>query len=294
MSYSRRRQLRTKYKSDITYAGGVYHITQRAPGKELLFVEEDDYLRMIALLKEAAETFDLDVFAFCCMPNHVHFLLRSRKDNLVTAMKFVFERYARYFNRKYNRKGHVFCGTFAAALCEQDDYFVTVSLYIHLNPCASGLAHDPCLYRWCSIRVYMENIEKTFIDRRYLLSMLDKNVNVARSIYHDMVYATRNVKISKFIFENKDSAEFKKKIIEALKRSERLQAVINKIFPSFMVNDEIRRAIAVKGRRVRSGEEREKRAYIIKQLQAEGYSLVDIATRLKLSRSMVYRTLKQI
>jgi putative transposase len=106
----------------------VYHITQRAPGKEKLFIVDNDYLFMISLIKKASEAFKLNTFAFCLMPNHVHLLLRTKENNLVVAMKSVFEQYARYFNRTYLRKGHVFCGPFAAALCSDNEYFLTISL----------------------------------------------------------------------------------------------------------------------------------------------------------------------
>jgi len=60
----------------LNVPGVVSHITQRAAGKEPLFVEEADYLDMIRLLSEAATKHALLLYAFCLMPNHVH-LLRS-------------------------------------------------------------------------------------------------------------------------------------------------------------------------------------------------------------------------
>jgi putative transposase len=284
-----RRKLRTTHKSEITFAGGIYHITQRAPGKELLFIDEDDYLRMVALLKETSESYGLDIFAFCCMPNHIHLLLRTNKDNLIISMKHAFQQYARYFNRKYRRKGHVFCGTFAAALCQYDDYFLTISLYIHLNPCAAGICHDPSHYQWCSVRVYAEAIPETFINRKYLFELLDKNTNTARKIYREMLNATRDIKIKKFIFSNKDSASFKHKIVESLKRDEFFQSFLDRLFARVVCKDEIKIVTAAKGRRIRSHETLQRRRYIIEQLKAEGYSITDIGEKLKLSRRMIHR-----
>ena len=60
----------------LTAPGLVSHLTQRAAGKEPLFVEESDYLFMLANLKEIAKKRSLSVFAFCLMPNHLHLLLR--------------------------------------------------------------------------------------------------------------------------------------------------------------------------------------------------------------------------
>ena len=104
----------------LVFPGGTYHITQRAPGRELLFLEDGDRLYFLKLLKEASKKFCLAIYCFALMPNHVHLLLRIEDANLSSAMKNLFERYADYFNRKYERKGHVFCGRFRASVCSDD------------------------------------------------------------------------------------------------------------------------------------------------------------------------------
>ena len=68
------------------------------------------------------------------MPNHVHLLLSPTESNLYDAMRDVFARYAMMFNRKYERKGHLFGGPYRQAVCLDDSYLLAASLYIHLNP----------------------------------------------------------------------------------------------------------------------------------------------------------------
>ena len=48
----------------------VSHITQRAAGKDSLFLEDSDYLFMLGLLKEVAYNYSLTIYAFCLMANH--------------------------------------------------------------------------------------------------------------------------------------------------------------------------------------------------------------------------------
>jgi len=98
----------------------VSHITQRAAGKEPLFLEDNDYLFMMGLLKEIAQNYSLSIYAFCLMPNHVHILLSPREENLFDAMRDLFSRYAMRFNKKYERKGHLFGGPYRQALCFDD------------------------------------------------------------------------------------------------------------------------------------------------------------------------------
>ena len=93
----------------------VYHITQRAAGKEPLFIEESDYLFMLGMLKEISQNHALRIYAFCLLPNHLHLLFSTLKGNLYDAMRDLFSRYAMRFNRKYERKGHLFGGTLQAS-----------------------------------------------------------------------------------------------------------------------------------------------------------------------------------
>ena len=89
---------------------------------------------MLGLLKEISGKHALTVLSFCLMPNHVHLLLKTGEKNLDQAMRDLFSRYATWFNRKYERKGHLFGGPYRQAVCLDDAYLLAVSIYIHLNP----------------------------------------------------------------------------------------------------------------------------------------------------------------
>jgi putative transposase len=69
------------------------------------------------------------------MPNHIHLLLRQRKDGGITKfMKKLGTGYAMYFNKKHNRMGHLFQGSFRAVHIKNDEQLQTVFVYIHTNP----------------------------------------------------------------------------------------------------------------------------------------------------------------
>ncbi len=69
------------------------------------------------------------------MPNHIHLLLRQIRDNGITDFMRKFGAgYAMYFNKKYNRKGHLFQGRFKAVHIKSEEQLQTVFVYIHTNP----------------------------------------------------------------------------------------------------------------------------------------------------------------
>jgi hypothetical protein len=74
----------------LTQPGVISHITQRAAGKEPVFLEDDDYLLMLGLLKKGSEKHGMRIFAFCLMQNHIHLLVRPERGKLQDPMRDFF------------------------------------------------------------------------------------------------------------------------------------------------------------------------------------------------------------
>ena len=154
----------------------ISHITQRAAGKELLFIENSDYLFMLSLLRNISVNYLLDVYAFNLMPNHVNLLLCPKEMNLDAAMRSLFSRYAMNFNRKHERKGHLFGGPYRQSICTDAGYLLALSLYIHLSPAKIGMANAPLKYRWSSIKLYRDdNASMAFVNPYFILDSISEN-----------------------------------------------------------------------------------------------------------------------
>lgn len=75
------------------------------------------------------------ILAFCLMPNHLHLLVKQLKDDGITKFMRKFGAgYGGYFNKKHNRKGHVFQNNFKAVPIKNDEQLKIVWSYIHANP----------------------------------------------------------------------------------------------------------------------------------------------------------------
>ena len=277
----------------------ISHITQRAAGKEPLFLEDDDYLLMLALLKEISQDYSLRMYAFCLMPNHIHLLFSPKEDNIYDAMRDLFSRYAMWFNRKYERKGHLFGSPYRQAICLDDSYLLAASLYIHLNPVKAGLAKTPQNYRWSSCRLYYEdNAPKSFIEPDFILGLLSKADLERKEGYRLLIKRGREV-TTEHVLEQKDAIE-------------RFHSKIASIFPSFFRRADKKRQVArfsgidllsleelerqiefgKRGNFPKKPDSRKAKKYLIEQLIARGYKRVEIAQRLGLSRKSVYNLLK--
>jgi putative transposase len=171
-------------RQKINDPGLISHITQRAAGKEPLFVQDSDYLTMLGLLKESSEKFNLNYYALCLMPNHVHLLLEPAKKNLSDAMRSIFSRYAAAFNQKYQRRGHLFGGPYRQSICLDQTYLLSASVYIHLNPVRAGIVDDANAYRWSSSSLYcQEKSTESFVNPQPVLKLVHDDEPEARKQY---------------------------------------------------------------------------------------------------------------
>lgn len=127
-----------------------YHVYSRGVNKERIFHDNDDYSVFLNLFKrylggkpvsdkKGREYLwlhnEVELLAYCLMPNHVHILLYQHTQKAMTdLLKSVMITYSMYFNKKYQRVGPVFQSRFRASLIHRDDYLQHISRYIHLNP----------------------------------------------------------------------------------------------------------------------------------------------------------------
>jgi len=133
-----------------------YHVYNRGVEKRKIFLTHTDYERFIALLYLANQTEPVDlkyqgrsmneiesrtgkalveIVAYCLMPNHFHLLLREKVEGgLARFMQKVTTGYTMYFNKRNERSGSLFQGTYKASHVHDDRYFRYLISYIHLNP----------------------------------------------------------------------------------------------------------------------------------------------------------------
>ncbi len=88
------------------------------------------------------------------MSNHVHLLIRERKESIGDSIKRIGVAYARYYNKKYDRSGHLFQDRFLSEPVNNIEYFMTLMRYIHQNPVKAGLVKEVKDFPWSSWSEY--------------------------------------------------------------------------------------------------------------------------------------------
>lgn len=116
----------------------------------------------------------IELLAFCLMPNHMHFIIREIRDNgISTFMRFLQNSLAKYFNLKTNRTGALFQSMFKAVRVESDEQLLHLCRYIHLNPLSSFVIKDISMlenYLWCSFPDYIGKRDLGFVNKNLILN----------------------------------------------------------------------------------------------------------------------------
>jgi len=133
---------------------GVYHVVLRGINRQDIFYDDEDYRRFLETLAKKKSEKQYEVYGYCLMGNHVHLLLRENTDPIARIMSRIGTSYAWWYNRKYDRSGHVFQGRYGSECVEDDAYLLTVIRYIHNNPVKANFVKAPEDYRWSSIHTY--------------------------------------------------------------------------------------------------------------------------------------------
>lgn len=94
---------------------------------------------------------NIELLAYCLMPNHFHFLLKQRDSNAIDRfMNSLSTRYTMYFNRKNERIGPLCQDRYKAVLVKDESQFLHLTRYIHgqaLNLQGSTPSENyPCSY----------------------------------------------------------------------------------------------------------------------------------------------------
>jgi putative transposase len=129
---------------------GIFHVYARGNAKQAVYRDDVDRLTYLRLLGITVEKRSWRCLAYCLMENHVHLLLETPNANLGAGMQWLHGVYARAFNERHGRVGHLFQGRYGAVRIRTDAQLWAVLRYVGLNPVEGGLCARPADWRWGS------------------------------------------------------------------------------------------------------------------------------------------------
>ena len=256
---------------------GIYHVMVRGNERKAIFNDEEDKAKFIRILSKTKRKTKFDLYSYCLMNNHFHLVVNEKDESISKIMKIINVSYARYFNKKYDRVGHVFQGRYRSEPIEDDNYLLAVVRYVHNNPIKAKFINNLENYKWSSYNEYVDlSYKKPIIDRTLLFEMFSSNNRNALLLFKEFTKEENK----DIYLEVKTKGKKKSTKIRGLKAAENY---LNKYVEIEKIDLD----------RLKSRSCRDERNKLIKDLRAKSnLSIRDIARLLKLNRGMVSDGLK--
>ncbi len=179
----------------------VYHVLTKSIAGFKVFLNNEDYERMLSLLKyyqynpkirfshylilnnKTRSYYEnlknkeplVEIIAYCLMPTHIHLALQENTEKGVSNyMGRVLNSYTRYFNRKIKRKGPLWESRIKKIEVLSDEQLLHLTRYIHLNPSTAGLIDKPEDWEYSSYREYIGLVKEKMCSKEKFFKFSEK------------------------------------------------------------------------------------------------------------------------
>jgi putative transposase len=141
-----------------------YHLYTRGNRKESIFLDEEDFEYYLSVTGKAKERYGIRLYCYCLMPNHVHLLIKPEEaKNISKFMHWTNRAYSGYFNKKYEKVGHLWQGRFQSKPVLKESYLVNLADYIEHNPVRAKIVKYAGDYKWSSYTQRCLHIKSEFL-----------------------------------------------------------------------------------------------------------------------------------
>jgi len=134
----------------IYFSGAIYHAYGRGVDGNDIFIDDQDRIAFLAIMRRLEKELSARVISFCLMTNHFHLAIQVGPVSLSIIMQRLLTNYCMFFNKRHERTGHLFGGRHNAKLCADDRYLAGLIHYIHMNPVRAGIVTSPGDWPWSS------------------------------------------------------------------------------------------------------------------------------------------------
>jgi len=134
----------------IRVEGAIYYVTSKAIQNEAIFKDRDDYKMYLDLVRKYKSQHNFRLYSYCLLPDRLELLIETGDDASISEiMHDLNSLYTKYFNGRYQKRGHLFESRFRSVLVEKSQHLAAVTRLIHRAP------PEAKEYPYSSFRVYV-------------------------------------------------------------------------------------------------------------------------------------------
>ena len=148
----------------LVVPGYPHHVTQRGARRMQTFFSPDDYQYYLDLVSHYKALVGVSIWAYCLMPNHVHFVaVPAEEDSLARLFRRVHREYTRAINFRHKWRGHLWQERFNSFVMDEEYLLATVR-YVELNPVKAKLCESPESWSWSSAEVHLQGVDDAVVE----------------------------------------------------------------------------------------------------------------------------------
>jgi putative transposase len=146
-----------------------HHVIQRGNRRQKVFFEKHDRQFYLGLLEDKAKKYQVQVWAYCLMDNHIHLIVvPDQEKSLAQAIGETHKEYTRMVNFRERWRGYLWEGRFKSFIVDERYVYAAVR-YVERNPVRAQIASRAEDYEWSSARSHVRKSHNTLLSDFYLL-----------------------------------------------------------------------------------------------------------------------------
>lgn len=139
---------------------GYYYLTNRGAGYRDVFLGHQDKIFFIELFCNYAKHYEYNVHGYVLISNSYHIIIETKKNNLPAIMRSINGDYAKYFNKKIGRVGHLWEGRYKSWYTKNPNFLLELIAYIEYLPSFAGETFDRESYFYSGYRQFVGTDER--------------------------------------------------------------------------------------------------------------------------------------
>ena len=223
----------TRLRVDLA---GFHHIVNRGVNRCDVFYSHHDKEMFLQIMNKNAIIHKIVVHDYCLMDNHYHLLIETQKENLSTYMRILNANYAKYFNKKYKRSGHLWQDRYKSKYITSENYLYSLIRYIENNPLEASIVDAVGTYPYTlsslilNTNAYYSCCNDSILIKEFDLKTLSEFLGEAMSDKElEYIKTKTNQKIFKEegVLHVKQEKEFEEHFNDVFTKEDRNLAILN-------------------------------------------------------------------
>lgn len=150
----------------VMFEEAAFHVTHRGNHKKIVFDDDRDRFLYLNLLRRYATKFEMLIWGYCLMSNHVHLLVVGRsRSSIPRAIGNAHREYSRQKNLKRDVTGHLWANRFFSTVLDEPHLWAAIR-YVELNPVRAGTVDEATAFEWSSARAHAGMVDNELLDAK--------------------------------------------------------------------------------------------------------------------------------